>query len=102
MDAVTIGGHLRAARHAEEGLSLPRLGREIGVSYGLLGQIERGEQTPDIGVLWLLCARLEALSSDDFIALVAHLDNQARLKIDLERLPEIVRGQLVAVLAKAL
>ena len=97
-----IGAYLRTARQAEDGLTLPKLGLELGVSYGLIAQIERGEQTPDIGVLWFLCLRLEAMTRTDFLAMAAKLDGEARLKIDLGRLPDEIRGALVAVLAREL
>ncbi|MEP7126331.1 MAG: helix-turn-helix transcriptional regulator, partial [Byssovorax sp.] len=46
-----VGANLRRLR-AKRGLSLERLARASGVSRAMLGQIELGQSTPTINVLW--------------------------------------------------
>jgi transcriptional regulator with XRE-family HTH domain len=47
----TVGANLRRLR-TKRGLSLERLSRASGVSRAMLGQIELGQSTPTINVLW--------------------------------------------------
>lgn len=62
-----VGANLRRLR-TKRGLSLERLSRASGVSRGMLGQIELGQSTPTINVLWKIARALgvtfSALTSD--------------------------------------
>ena len=51
-----VGGNLRRLR-VKRGLSLERLSKASGVSRAMLGQIELGQSTPTINVLWKIRAR---------------------------------------------
>jgi transcriptional regulator with XRE-family HTH domain len=52
-----VGANLRRLR-AKRGLSLERLARASGVSRAMLGQIELGQSTPTINVLWKIARAL--------------------------------------------
>lgn len=52
-----VGGNLRRLR-MKRGLSLERLARASGVSRAMLGQIELGQSTPTINVLWKIARAL--------------------------------------------
>ena len=52
-----VSGNLRQFR-AERGLSLERLSKASGVSRAMLGQIELGQSTPTINVLWKIARAL--------------------------------------------
>ncbi|HET7755083.1 MAG TPA: helix-turn-helix domain-containing protein [Anaeromyxobacteraceae bacterium] len=52
-----VGANLRRLRN-EQGLSLERLSRVSGVSRAMLGQIELGQSTPTINVLWKISTAL--------------------------------------------
>ena len=52
-----VGRNLRRLR-TKRGLSLERLSRASGVSRGMLGQIELGQSTPTINVLWKIARAL--------------------------------------------
>lgn len=53
-----VGTNLRRLR-VQRGLSLERLSRASGVSRAMLGQIELGQSTPTINVLWKIARALE-------------------------------------------
>jgi len=53
-----VGGNLRRLR-MRRGLSLEKLSRSSGVSRAMLGQVELGQSTPTINVLWKISAALE-------------------------------------------
>src|SRR5262245_31000688 len=52
-----VGANLKRFR-TERGLSLERLSRASGVSRAMLGQIELGQSTPTINVLWKIARSL--------------------------------------------
>ncbi len=53
-----VGANLRRLR-SKKGLSLERLAKQSGVSRAMLGQIELGQSTPTINVLWKIALALE-------------------------------------------
>src|SRR5688572_27668106 len=53
-----VGANLRRLR-VQRGLSLERLARASGVSRAMLGQIELGQSTPTITVLWKIARALD-------------------------------------------
>jgi transcriptional regulator with XRE-family HTH domain len=53
-----VGANLRRLR-VKRGLSLERLARLSGVSRAMLGQIELGQSTPTINLLWKISRALE-------------------------------------------
>lgn len=53
-----VGTNLRRLR-VKRGLSLERLARASGVSRAMLGQIELGQSTPTINVLWKVARTLD-------------------------------------------
>jgi len=53
-----VGGNLRRLR-MRRGLSLEKLSRISGVSRAMLGQIELGQSTPTVNVLWKISTALE-------------------------------------------
>ncbi|HVP66706.1 MAG TPA: XRE family transcriptional regulator [Anaeromyxobacteraceae bacterium] len=53
-----VGGNLRRLRN-RRGLSLEKLSRISGVSRAMLGQIELGQSTPTVNVLWKISTALE-------------------------------------------
>lgn len=53
-----VGANLRRLR-VKRGLSLERLAKASGVSRAMLGQIELGQSTPTINVLWKIARSLE-------------------------------------------
>jgi transcriptional regulator with XRE-family HTH domain len=61
-----VGANLRDIR-GQRGLSLERLAQASGVSRAMLGQIELGQSTPTINVLWKIARALEL----PFSALIA-------------------------------
>src|ERR1700756_2852342 len=64
--APVAGANLRRLR-LEHGLSLERLAQASGVSRAMLGQIELGQSTPTINVLWKIARALDL----PFSALIA-------------------------------
>src|SRR5688572_9315368 len=52
-----IGANLKRLR-VKRGLSLERLSRLVGVSRAMLGQIELGQSTPTVNVLWKVASGL--------------------------------------------
>lgn len=62
-----LGANLRRLR-IRRGLSLERLARASGVSRAMLGQIELGQSTPTINVVWKIARAL----SVPFSALLSH------------------------------
>jgi transcriptional regulator with XRE-family HTH domain len=52
-----VGSNLRRLR-VRRGLSLERLAKQSGVSRAMLGQIELGQSTPTIGILWKIARAL--------------------------------------------
>lgn len=52
-----VGSNVRRLR-VKRGLSLERLSKASGVSRGMLGQIELGQSTPTINVLWKIALAL--------------------------------------------
>jgi len=92
---------LRTARKAE-GLSLPVLANQTGVSFSQLGAIERGEKNPSLNLLWNLCRRLEGLSSHDFVVAAATLDSDGEAYLDLRALPEELRSTVIMLMVEAL
>lgn len=64
-----IGTGLRRLR-TRRGLSLERLARASGVSRAMLSQIELGQSTPSINVLWKIARALE-LSLSSLVSLAA-------------------------------
>src|SRR5690349_9763190 len=63
-----LGPNLRRLR-IRRGLSLERLARASGVSRAMLGQIELGQSTPTINVVWKIARSL----SVPFSALISHM-----------------------------
>jgi transcriptional regulator with XRE-family HTH domain len=63
-----LGANLRRLR-VRRGLSLERLARASGVSRAMLGQIELGQSTPTINVVWKIARSL----SVPFSALISHV-----------------------------
>ncbi len=53
-----VGANLRRLR-VKRGLSLERLAKSSGVSRAMLGQIELGQSTPTINVLWKVARALD-------------------------------------------
>jgi transcriptional regulator with XRE-family HTH domain len=62
-----LGANLRRLR-VRRGLSLERLARASGVSRAMLGQIELGQSTPTINVVWKIARALGV----PFSALISH------------------------------
>ena len=53
-----VGANLRRLR-VKRGLSLERLAKQSGVSRAMLGQVELGQSTPTINVLWKISLALD-------------------------------------------
>ena len=64
-----VGSNLRRLRQ-KRGLSLERLAQRSGVSRAMLGQVELGQSTPTINVLWKIALALEV----PFSALIGTAD----------------------------
>jgi transcriptional regulator with XRE-family HTH domain len=64
-----LGANLRRLR-VRRGLSLERLARASGVSRAMLGQIELGQSTPTINVVWKISRSLGV----PFSALISHCE----------------------------
>jgi transcriptional regulator with XRE-family HTH domain len=62
-----VGANLRHLR-LKKGLSLERLAKASGVSRAMLGQIELGQSTPTINVLWKVARALDT----SFSTLITH------------------------------
>src|SRR6187399_2081537 len=62
-----VGANLRRLR-VKRGLSLERLAKVSGVSRAMLGQIELGQSTPTINVVWKIARSLAV----PFSALISH------------------------------
>lgn len=57
-DAARLGQALRSARE-RRGISVRGLARELGCSASLISQVERGINSPSVGLLYNLSARLD-------------------------------------------
>ncbi|HET9958697.1 MAG TPA: XRE family transcriptional regulator [Polyangiaceae bacterium] len=73
-----VGANVRRLR-LKRGLSLERLAKSSGVSRAMLGQIELGQSTPTINILWKIARALDV----SFSALVA--DATAQNAVILKR-----------------
>jgi transcriptional regulator with XRE-family HTH domain len=62
-----VGANLRRLR-VKRGLSLERLAKLSGVSRAMLGQVELGQSTPTINVLWKIARALDV----PFSSLITH------------------------------
>lgn len=78
-----VGENIKRIRKSKK-LSMERLAAEAGVSRSMLGQIERGEANPSVGLLGKLAGALKVpaevlLENDDFepLLLLRELDNKA-------------------------
>jgi transcriptional regulator with XRE-family HTH domain len=74
-----VGTNLRRLR-VKRGLSLERLARASGVSRAMLGQIELGQSTPTINVLWKIARTLDV----SFSALISQRERAGEAVV-LER-----------------
>lgn len=69
-----VGENIKRIRKSKK-LSMERLAQEAGVSRSMLGQIERGEANPSVGIVGKLAAALKVpaevlLENDDFQTLM--------------------------------
>ncbi len=62
-----VGANLKRLR-VKRGLSLERLSKACGVSRAMLGQVELGQSTPTINVVWKIARALDV----PFSTLIAH------------------------------
>src|SRR3954467_3219435 len=62
-----VGANLKRLR-VKRGLSLERLAKASGVSRAMLGQIELGQSTPTINIVWKIARSLAV----PFSALISH------------------------------
>lgn len=74
-----VGANLRRLR-VKRGLSLERLARASGVSRAMLGQIELGQSTPTINLLWKISRALEVSFSTLVTASTARTATVLRAK----------------------
>ena len=74
-----VGPNLRRLR-VKRGLSLERLARVSGVSRAMLGQIELGQSTPTINLLWKISSALEVTFSTLVTAATARAASVVRAK----------------------
>jgi transcriptional regulator with XRE-family HTH domain len=74
-----VGANLRRLR-VKRGLSLERLARASGVSRAMLGQIELGQSTPTINLLWKISRALEVPFSTLVTAATARVATVMRAK----------------------
>jgi transcriptional regulator with XRE-family HTH domain len=74
-----VGANLRRLR-VKRGLSLERLARASGVSRAMLGQIELGQSTPTINLLWKISRALEVPFSTLVTAATARVASVMRAK----------------------
>jgi transcriptional regulator with XRE-family HTH domain len=65
--SAAVGSNLRRLR-VRRGLSLEKLARQSGVSRAMLGQIELGQSTPTIGILWKVARALAVTFSSLIIS----------------------------------
>ena len=68
-----VGENIKRIRKSKK-LSMERLAEQAGVSRSMLGQIERGEANPSVGILGKIAATLKVpaevlLENDDFQSL---------------------------------
>lgn len=75
-----LGANLRRLR-IRRGLSLERLARASGVSRAMLGQIELGQSTPTINVVWKIARSLGV----PFSALISHCERPRTALLPSER-----------------
>jgi len=75
-EAPAVGANLRRIR-GERGLSLERLAKASGVSRAMLGQIELGQSTPTINVLWKIAGALRV----PFSALIGAAPTAGRTRV---------------------
>src|ERR1043166_1851520 len=66
-----LGSRLRQARE-RKGITLRAMARTIGVSPGLVSQIERGTVTPSVGTLYNMASQLGIVLDDLFVSSEAH------------------------------
>ena len=71
-----VGENIKRIRKTKK-LSMERLAAESGVSRSMLGQIERGEANPSVGILGKLASALKVpaevlLENDDFVTLAEY------------------------------
>jgi transcriptional regulator with XRE-family HTH domain len=74
-----VGANLRRLR-VKRGLSLERLSRASGVSRAMLGQVELGQSTPTINVLWKISRALDVPFSTLVTAATARVATVMRAK----------------------
>jgi transcriptional regulator with XRE-family HTH domain len=99
MPSIALGADLREARR-NAGLTLPALANEIGISFSLLGSIERGEANPSLDVLWKLCRRFPlGLGPAMLVTGARILDVENENRLDLRALPEDLRTRVILLLA---
>lgn len=72
-----VGANLKRLR-VKRGLSLERLARASGVSRAMLGQIELGQSTPTINVVWKIARALQV----PFSTLIAHRSSSRAVVLD--------------------
>jgi transcriptional regulator with XRE-family HTH domain len=75
-----LGANLRRLR-VRRGLSLERLARASGVSRAMLGQIELGQSTPTINIVWKIARSLAV----PFSALISHCARPRTAVLSAER-----------------
>jgi transcriptional regulator with XRE-family HTH domain len=68
-EAPSVGKNLKATRN-KRGLSLDKVAVITGVSKAMLGQIERGESSPSVNILWKIATGLKV----SFSSLLANKD----------------------------
>lgn len=71
-----VGENIKRIRKSKK-LSMERLAAESGVSRSMLGQIERGEANPSVGILGKLALALKVsaevlMENDDFVSLAQY------------------------------
>lgn len=91
-----VGGNLKRFR-AERGLSLERLSKASGVSRAMLGQIELGQSTPTINVLWKVARALGV----PFSALISQSTSPATTVMQASR-ARILRSRDGGISSRAL
>jgi transcriptional regulator with XRE-family HTH domain len=75
-----VGANLRRLR-VKRGLSLERLARASGVSRAMLGQVELGQSTPTINIVWKIARAL----SVPFSALISHCTRPRTAVLEAQR-----------------
>jgi transcriptional regulator with XRE-family HTH domain len=75
-----VGGNLKRLR-VKRGLSLERLAKASGVSRAMLGQIELGQSTPTINIVWKIARSLAV----PFSALISHRTRPRTAVLEAQR-----------------